>query len=241
MCHRCAKAHEAKKTQDWNRGFAHRHSNRADPPEQEAETAHLVKNDPFRRNGRRVACGTAAPAYIGAHVGPGSQGRERVLNKNQIEPGRYRDAMANFAGAVHIVTTDGAAGRRGVTVIAACSVSDEPPTILVCLNRQNGKNDAFRDNGVFALNTLAAEHQDMSADFAGLTGKQSAERFADGDWDTIATGAPTLVSALAVFDCELLEAKDLATHRVLFGRVTGLRVGDNLPPLIYHRRAWRVL
>ncbi len=171
----------------------------------------------------------------------GPQGRSRVLNKSQIDPSHYRDAMANFAGAVHVVATDGEAGRRGVTVIAACSVSDNPPTILVCLNRENGRNDAFRDNGVFSLNTLADRHQDMSADFAGLTGKPAQERFDAALWDTIATGAPTLKDALAVFDCELVEAKDFATHRVLFGRVTGLRVGDNLPPLIYHRRAWRVL
>ena len=164
-----------------------------------------------------------------------------MLNKNEIEPARYRDAMANFAGAVHLVTTDGAAGRRGVTVIAACSVSDGPPTVLVCLNRENQKNDAFRDNGVFALNTLAAEHEGLSMDFAGLTGKPSEARFVADDWETISTGSPTLKTALAVFDCELTEAKDFATHRVLFGRVTGLRVGDNLRPLLYHRRAYRVL
>jgi len=164
-----------------------------------------------------------------------------VLNRNEIEPARYRDAMANFAGAVHLVTTDGPAGRRGVTVIAACSVSDDPPTILVCLNRENSKNDVFRDNGVFALNTLAAEHQVLSADFAGLTGKPPEARFGADDWETISTGAPTLRTALAVFDCVLAEAKDFATHRVLFGRVTGLRVGDNLPPLLYHRRAYRTL
>ncbi len=164
-----------------------------------------------------------------------------MLKKSEIEPARYRDAMANFAGAVHVVTTDGPAGRRGVTVIAACSVSDDPPTILVCLNRENEKNDVFRDNGVFALNTLAAEHQSLSADFAGLTGKPPETRFGADDWDTISTGAPTLRNALAVFDCELSEAKDFATHRVLFGRVTGLWVGDNLRPLLYHRRDYRVL
>ena len=81
----------------------------------------------------------------------------------------------------------------------------------------------------------------MSADFAGLTGKPPEARFEADVWETISTGAPTLKSALAVFDCELTEAKDFATHRVLFGRVTGLRVGDNLPPLLYHRRAYRVL
>ena len=57
-----------------------------------------------------------------------------MLKQPEIQPQDYRDAMAKFAGAVHVITSDGPAGRRGVTVIAACSVSDDPPTILVCLN-----------------------------------------------------------------------------------------------------------
>ncbi|MEX0406629.1 flavin reductase [Aquibium sp. LZ166] len=164
-----------------------------------------------------------------------------MLKKSQIEPGHYRDAMANFAGAVHIVTTDGAAGRRGATVIATCSVSDNPPTILVCLNRENEENDRFRDNGVFALNTLAAKHEPLASDFSGLTGKSRDERFAGGRWETLATGAPTLSDALAVFDCEIVEAKDFATHRVLFGRVAAVHVGDDSRPLLYHRRSYHVL
>jgi cob(II)yrinic acid a,c-diamide reductase len=160
---------------------------------------------------------------------------------NDVGPQAYRDAMARFAGAVHIITTDGAAGKRGITVIAACSVSDSPPTILACLNRENLNNDSFVANGCFALNTLAADQQKLSAAFSGLTGLSTEERFKLGHWDTIATGAPTLREAIAVFDCELIDTKDLHTHRVLFGKVTGLRIGDNLRPLLYHDRAYHVL
>jgi len=161
--------------------------------------------------------------------------------KSEVEPRHYRDAMSRFAGAVHVVTTDGKAGRRGTTVIAACSVSDSPPTVLVCLNRGNEANDLFSKNGVFALNTLSAAHQDIANGFSGLTGLSQDERFALGQWDTIATGAPTLAEAAAVFDCELVETKDFATHRVHFGKVKGIRIGDSLEPLIYYNRAYRVL
>jgi cob(II)yrinic acid a,c-diamide reductase len=164
-----------------------------------------------------------------------------LLKKSLIEPRLYRDAMARFAGAVHVVTTDGAAGSRGVTVIAACSVSDNPPTILVCLNRENQANDVFVKNGVFALNTLAADQQPVADTFSGLTGLPQEDRFSVGKWNTISTGAPTLDGALAVFDCELAEALDMATHRVLFGKVTGLRISDSLHPLLYHNRGYRVL
>jgi cob(II)yrinic acid a,c-diamide reductase len=166
----------------------------------------------------------------------------RVLKKNDIGPQAYRDAMANFAGAVHVVTTDGPAGQRGATVIAACSVSDTPPTVLVCVNRENPKNDAFLKNGNFALNTLTTGQQPLAVAFSGITGLPPKDRFAMAHWDKIVSGAPTLVSALAVFDCELVDTKDLATHRVMFGKVTGLRIGDTLEtPLMYFNRAYRAL
>src|SRR5262245_15982029 len=164
-----------------------------------------------------------------------------LLKMNDIGPQAYRDAMARFAGAVHIITTDGIAGRRGVTVIAACSVSDSPPTILACLNRENPNNETFIANGCFALNTLSAEQEPLSVAFSGLSGLPVEKRFALDHWDRIETGAPTLMEAIAVFDCELIDTKDLNTHRVLFGKVTGLRVGENLRPLLYHDRAYHVL
>jgi cob(II)yrinic acid a,c-diamide reductase len=166
-------------------------------------------------------------------------GTDQLLQKSQIEPRRYRDAMANFAGAVHIVTTDGSAGRRGTTVIAACSVSDDPAIILVCLNRHNRANDCFAENGVFALNTLASRHEPLASAFSGLTGLSPEERFAMGSWETIATGAPVLKGALAAFDCELLESKEMATHRILFGKVAGLAAGAGGEPLLYFNRAYR--
>lgn len=161
--------------------------------------------------------------------------------KNSVEPDLYREAMSRFAGAVHVVTTDGAHGRRGATVIAACSVSDNPPTILVCLNRMKPENDCFAQNGVFALNTLAPEQQKLADAFSGLTGLTQDQRFALGEWETVSSGAPVLRDALATYDCHLVEAKEFATHRILFGRVTGIRIGEVTEPLIYYRRAYRSL
>jgi cob(II)yrinic acid a,c-diamide reductase len=149
--------------------------------------------------------------------------------------------MARFAGAVHVIVTDGDAGRRGVTVIATCSVSDNPPTILVCLNRENTANDVFMENGFFTLNTLSEKHESLANHFSGLTGLSQEERFAGAEWETIATGVPALADAAAVFDCEVVDSKDFATHRILLGRVRGVRIGDSLNPLIYYNRGYRVL
>ena len=55
------------------------------------------------------------------------------------------------------------------------------------------------------------------------------------------TGSPVLSDALATFDCRLIDAKDVSTHRVLFGEVTGLKAAFNLSPLIYHNRGYHSL
>ena len=163
-----------------------------------------------------------------------------MLKDNAVDPAGYREAMAVFAGAVHIVTTDGVAGRRGTTVIAACSVSDRPPTVLVCINRENERNEAFAANGNFALNTLAHRHEHLAAAFSGQTGLTAEDRFALVDWERIATGAPVLPDALAVFDCEIVETRDIATHRIHIGKVVGVRAGSGRP-LLYHIRSYHGL
>jgi flavin reductase len=82
----------------------------------------------------------------------------------------YRDAMARLGAAVNVITSDGPGGRSGCTASAVCSVTDDPPTLLLCLNRNSDNNAAFRRNGVVCVNTLTASHEELSGIFAGATG-----------------------------------------------------------------------
>jgi len=161
-----------------------------------------------------------------------------VLIRQTIDSKDYRDAMARYAGHVQIVTTVHEGVRRGVTVTAACSVSDNPGTLLVCLNHSNPLNAIFAQSEMFALNTLMSGHQHLADAFAGRDHLSVEERFAQGEWDTIATGAPALVGAAAVFDCRLIDAKNVATHTVLIGEVTGLRIGPEGQALLYLDRGY---
>ncbi|MHC2597532.1 flavin reductase [Kluyvera sp. 1366] len=115
-----------------------------------------------------------------------------------VERDAFRNAMACLGAAVNIITTDGPAGRAGFTASAVCSVTDTPPTLLVCLNRSASVWPIFRDNGYLCVNTLAAGHEDLSTLFGGKT--PMAERFAAADWHTLASGSPLLDGALVSFD-----------------------------------------
>lgn len=155
------------------------------------------------------------------------------------EPALFREAMARLGAAVHVVTTAGIAGRTGFTATAVCSVSDAPPTLLVCLNRKSRGNPVLRENGVFCVNTLGADAEAIADVFAGRTGAASEERFAVGDWFTLSTGAPVLRAAVVAFDCRTVDVKSVATHNVFFAVVEAIHIGPAGEALVYHDRAYK--
>ncbi len=149
--------------------------------------------------------------------------------------------MARFAGAVHVVTTDGKAGRRGVTATAVTSVSDSPPLLLFCLNRNREENRWFIENGVFALNTLCVDQSEIARAFAGEGQLSMDERFRVGAWQQLKTGAPVLGGARMSLDCVVTDVQAIATHYVIFGRVVDFARDGHGDALIYLDRDYRKL
>lgn len=151
----------------------------------------------------------------------------------------YREAMARLGAAVNVVTTGGAAGRGGCTASAVCSVTDAPPTLLVCLNRGEGMHRLVKANGSLCVNTLAATQAALSPLFAGETGKRVGERFTAGRWGTLETGAPALEDAVVSFDCLVSQVTEVGTHSVFFCSVVAIRLGAaEAEALIYFRRGY---
>jgi flavin reductase len=147
----------------------------------------------------------------------------------------YLDAMSCIASSVNIVTTDGPAGRGGVTVTAMSSVSADasPPVLLVCLHHLSRTTEAIRENGVFCVNVLGEDQHELSNTFAG---RGDAERFSSGTWTTMETGSPRLHTSLAAFDCRVSKCLVVDSHFVVFGEVEGIFMGEPRPPLLYANR-----
>lgn len=151
----------------------------------------------------------------------------------------FRDAMARLGAAVNVVTTDGVAGRAGFTASAVCSVTDDPPTLLVCLNRSARGSAAIRMNAVMCVNTLAAGQDALSDAFAGKGGLDTDGRFALARWSSLATGAPVLEdAAIVAFDCRITEVVEKGTHSVLFGEIQAIRQGRQDGALIWYGRGY---
>jgi flavin reductase len=155
----------------------------------------------------------------------------------------FRDAMARLGAAVNIITTDGEAGRGGITATAVCSVTDDPATLLVCLNRTSPRSALFLANGVLCVNTLSAAQEGVSNAFSAPSDKADmASRFAAGTWGMLATGAPVLEGAAASFDCRITEVMEQGTHSVVFASVEAVRFADmQAGCLMYYARGYHGL
>jgi flavin reductase len=150
----------------------------------------------------------------------------------------YREAMARFGAAVNVITTDGPGGRAGFTASAVCSVTDSPPTLLVCANRTNDSYPAMKANAVLCVNTLASAHEDLSPVFAGLTDHTMQARFDGATWHTMLTGAPVLDGALVAFDCRIDQIVEVGTHDVFICPVEAVELGTVHEGLIYYARGY---
>lgn len=159
----------------------------------------------------------------------------------QTAPGKaeFRSAMARLGAAVNIITTDGPGGRAGFTASAVCSVSDEPPSLLVCLNRSASVYETFKRNAVLCVNVLGAGQQDISNLFGGKTSMQ--ERFAAATWQTGVSGSPVMQEACVSFDCRLQQITEVGTHDVLICEVLAIHSAAQAHSLIYFNRQYHEL
>lgn len=158
-----------------------------------------------------------------------------------IERDQFRAAMARLGAAVSIITTDGPGGRHGLTVSSVCSVTDTPPTLLVCINRTSRAYEIVKVNRVLCVNILTGGHEALSGRFA-TQGAALEDRFADeAEWGKLRTGAPVLRDALVSIDCEVDAISEVGTHAVFFGRVTAVSLGGEAEGLVYFNRAYHRL
>jgi flavin reductase (DIM6/NTAB) family NADH-FMN oxidoreductase RutF len=148
----------------------------------------------------------------------------------------FVQAMAHAAFGVSVVTTDGPAGRFGLTVSAISSVSAEPPLLLACINRKNPIAEALTRNGAFYVNLLSQDQWALARIFAGRPRSGPAYDFTAGHWQETAGRAPRLLDCAANFDCNLESWHDAGTHRIFIGRAIRATHGGLLPLVYSHRK-----
>ena len=150
---------------------------------------------------------------------------------------RFLAGMSHAAATVNVVTTDGPAGRFGLTVSAFSSVSADPPMVMVCVNARSPAAAAVRDNAQFRINVLGATQRQVAQTFAGHPACGAPYDFSAARWEVENGGAPALAGAVASFGCLLVTTVAAGTHLVFIGRVADVRQSIG-PALLYTDRAY---
>ncbi len=152
----------------------------------------------------------------------------------------FREGMSRMGAAVNLITSDGVAGRHGLVASAVCSVTDAPPTLLICVNRNSFVHDKFLQNGVLCVNVLTAEHQELSGHFARYV--EGVDRFSFGNWTTLETGSPVLTDANVSFDCRIGSVIEQGSHSVMFCEAKAVSLAKKVDRgLVYFSRDYHRL
>jgi flavin reductase (DIM6/NTAB) family NADH-FMN oxidoreductase RutF len=149
----------------------------------------------------------------------------------------FIEAMSRAATGVTIVTTGGPSGRFGQTVSAMCSVSADPPSLLVCIKTTSVIVNAIRQHRSFGVNVLRADQRRVADTFAGRSTWGTPYNFDLAHWDTLVTDVPLLVGAVGRFDCRVSTVLEVGSHSVLFGDVLAADSAAGTP-LLYARRSY---
>jgi flavin reductase len=153
-----------------------------------------------------------------------------------VSAGEFREALSRVASSVSIVTTDGVHGIAGFTCSAMCAVTDEPPTILVCVNRKSAANAIIKANGVLCVSSLGADQVALSQMFAGVGEVPMHQRFGGPQWGLLTTGSPYCKTSRVALDCRIAEVREVGTHSIFIAEVLSTVHATGDEPLIYHSR-----
>lgn len=143
----------------------------------------------------------------------------------------FRDAMRRFATTVSIISCAHGGSRFGMSATAVTSLSIDPPSLLLCVNKSAATHRVMSRGGKFCVNVLRSVHAGLSQAFSGkLKGE---DRFALGNWAQTEDGLPFLDDAQANLFCEIVRVVDYETHTIFIARVYSAKTQEGVDPLLY--------
>ncbi len=154
-----------------------------------------------------------------------------------INTDEFRAALGRFASGVTVVTTKDSDGRlHGITVSAFCSVSLEPPLILVCIEKNTGSHYALEQSDSFVVNILREDQQYISDRFASYL----SDKFAEVKYHPGIDDLPVLEDVLANLECRLVNSHANGDHTIYVGEIENVTVNDG-KPLVYWQGNYKEL
>jgi flavin reductase len=105
-----------------------------------------------------------------------------------ITSNNYKRGMRRLASAVSIITTQIEGKPAGMTATAVCSLTAEPPMLLICVNKVAASHALIRKAGRFTVNCLSRGDLGVAQQFSV---GHMISRFQMGAWRVLSTGGIT--------------------------------------------------
>jgi flavin reductase (DIM6/NTAB) family NADH-FMN oxidoreductase RutF len=154
-----------------------------------------------------------------------------------MSPEDFRKTLAKFASGVTVVTSTDSAGRIfGITVSAFCSVSLEPPLVMVSIEKGTGTHNALGESGLFNVHVLAEGQEEVSNRFAA----KSEDKYEGFEFGRDERGVPVIGESLATIKCTKFSEAEGGDHTIFIGEVLDSDLNDGFP-LLYWQSGYRKL
>lgn len=153
----------------------------------------------------------------------------------------FRDAMATLGAGVNVITTNGVAGKCGLTATAVVSITDTPPTMMVSINRNSATNETFKANSRMAVNILNADQQLAAEYFGGMHQVTMEERFAAFNFIEGKGKLPILQDAIANLEGSIVATHEVGTHTLFILELDSMEMADTGDALVYFNRSFHQL
>jgi flavin reductase (DIM6/NTAB) family NADH-FMN oxidoreductase RutF len=156
-----------------------------------------------------------------------------VSIETEVTASDFRSAMRQLTGGVSVITAGKGRDISGMTVTSVSSLSVEPASLIVSLNRESSSWPLVKRYGFFGVSILTSDQIDIAERFTGKGGLKGADRFTRAQWITRASGVPLLDGALAAIDCEVEDVIERHSHAIVIGRVLDVAVSARTAALAY--------
>lgn len=154
-----------------------------------------------------------------------------------ISPEIFKQTMGLLAGGVCIAASAQDGERQGLTVSAVCSLTLDPPTLVLCVNQSAGAHDMMCATKKVSINFLTSDQLELAALFSSSKVKGD-QRFEISNWTNLPSGIPGADGALAALDCEIINEMKVGQHSVFACEIKHARLNTEKSSLVYFNRAF---
>lgn len=149
-----------------------------------------------------------------------------------ISDEQFKRGFRRLASGVSCVTTKWEEQCYGFAATSVTSLTNSPPTLLVCVDKSTSNFESIKASGIFCINVLRYDDCDTASLFADKSRRDS--RFLDRSWIELKTGVPVLADALVAFDCRIEQSHSYGTHNIFIATIVDALINDVLEkPLLY--------